>query len=240
LYYAILYYARLCPIYQENPVSLERWAEGPFELILHAELLYRRGGGFNGRMALISFDNAIEVSITTYLSLNPLLRKNRHYPKSDVERWLVNFHSKIDFLLSECSNWKVSVLVDKTKFVWLHDIRNDQYHGGTPTVPDERDLKAIRDAALWVFGTLYDVPDVEQILEDKVRELTSDDKPERADALDKLLDDHFGVMEFSFGADEDNYAAYASDLLYSHDPVAYQDIALKLLAKRKGKPDEQL
>jgi predicted ATPase len=50
------------------------------------------------RMALISYDNAIEVSITTYLSLHPSQRGNRKYERKSVELWLSNFYTKLDFL----------------------------------------------------------------------------------------------------------------------------------------------
>lgn len=39
------------------------WVYGPFELLVHAELHYLAGKDFDRRMALISFDNAIEVAI---------------------------------------------------------------------------------------------------------------------------------------------------------------------------------
>jgi hypothetical protein len=50
-------------------ISLPPWANGPFELLVHAEGHLRNGDDFDRRIALISFDNAIEVAITTYLTL---------------------------------------------------------------------------------------------------------------------------------------------------------------------------
>ena len=78
--------------------NLQPWAIGPFELILHAEEHLRKGEDFDRRIALISFDNSIEVSITTYLSLHPIHRGNRSYKREDVERWLHNYHTKLEFL----------------------------------------------------------------------------------------------------------------------------------------------
>ena len=51
---------------------LKPWAYGPFEILLHAELHYRVGEDFDRRIAMIGFDNAIEVAITTYLGLHPI------------------------------------------------------------------------------------------------------------------------------------------------------------------------
>ncbi len=50
---------------------LKPWADSTFDLILHAELCLRKGSDFDRRIALISFDNAIEVAITTYLNSHP-------------------------------------------------------------------------------------------------------------------------------------------------------------------------
>ena len=83
--------------------SLPPWANGPFELLVHADGHLIGGEDFDRRIALISFDNAIEVAITTYLTLNPIQRGNRSYPKADVEKWLNNYHSKLDFMEQELS-----------------------------------------------------------------------------------------------------------------------------------------
>ncbi len=71
--------------------ALPLWANGPFELLVHAEGHLRRGDDFDRRIALISFDNAIEVSIATYLTLHPIHRGNRSYANVDVEKWLSNY-----------------------------------------------------------------------------------------------------------------------------------------------------
>lgn len=71
--------------------DLVPWAYGPFELLLHAELHLRAGEDFDRRMAMISFDNAIEVTITAYLSLKPIHRQNRSYAHTDVTLWTKDY-----------------------------------------------------------------------------------------------------------------------------------------------------
>ena len=114
--------------------DLKPWAGRPFELIIHAEIHYRKGSDYDRRLALISFDNSIEVSITTYLSLNPIQRGNRQYPKKDVEKWVSNYHSKLDFFTLEIQNRGLPEYKEKAEIVWYHDQRNEHYHGegGTP------------------------------------------------------------------------------------------------------------
>lgn len=211
-------------------MSLHPWASGPFELILHAEQHYQAGGDPDRRIALIGFDNAIEVSITTYLSLHPIQRGNRQYEKVDVERWLKNYHTKLDFFEQECTQRQLQMKVLKSYVIWYHGIRNDQYHGGTPSIPNKDALKGIREAALWVFATLYDVPDVEQILETRYAELagTNNAPPVPDVELDRAIDAAHGMVEVG------GVTLYASEVLFNYDPIAYKEIGLELLEKPKA------
>ena len=58
--------------------ALKPWAKGPFELILHAEIHLRKGDDYDRRLALISFDNSIEVAISTYLSLSQISKSTEN------------------------------------------------------------------------------------------------------------------------------------------------------------------
>lgn len=62
----------------KKPTNLAQipWALGPFELIQHAEGHFQQNGDFDRRIALIGFDNAIEVSIETFLTLPPAIRRD--------------------------------------------------------------------------------------------------------------------------------------------------------------------
>lgn len=56
--------------------NLQPWLSRPFELLCHAELHYIGGSDYDRRLSLISFDNSIEISITTYLKLKSRYRTN--------------------------------------------------------------------------------------------------------------------------------------------------------------------
>ncbi|WP_322010742.1 hypothetical protein [Paraburkholderia sp. J12] len=73
--------------------TLKPWTRTPFELLSHAEGHRRRGTDFDKRVALVGFDNSIEVSVITYLGLNPIQREGRSFEKTKVEHWKRNFHS---------------------------------------------------------------------------------------------------------------------------------------------------
>lgn len=212
---------------------LKPWAQGPFELIVHAETHLREGEDFDRRMALISFDNSIEVSITTYLTLNPIQRNGAQYRREDIDRWLKNYHTKIDFFVDELRRRSIPEDISKSNIIWYHDHRNEQYHGGSRGVPEIRVLDEVRKISLWVFSVLFSVQDVEQILDDVIaqRKLDSGLKPERDREIDRLIDAENGLIEIC------GKHYYVSETLYSLDPVAYWELGEEL--KTSVKETEQ-
>jgi hypothetical protein len=199
--------------------TLKPWAFGPFELLVHAETHYRNGEDFDRRIAIVSYDNAIEVAIHTYLNLHPVQRQNRKYARPDVEKWLSNYHTKVDFFMVEVTSRSLSVVCDKAEFVWYHEVRNGQYHVGGATVPQARELEGIRKAALWVFGVLYDVADVEDLLEQHLNPPETPVLPEKQDEDDRLIDEEFGIINVA------GRSYYTSELVYALDPVLYSELA---------------
>lgn len=209
---------------------LKPWAQGPFELIVHAETHLRDGEDFDRRMALISFDNSIEVSITTYLTLNPIQRNGVEYQREDVDRWLKNYHTKIDFFADELRRRSIPEDIGKSDIIWYHDHRNEQYHGGSRGVPEIRVLNEVRKTSLWVFSVLFSVQNVEQILGDVIlqRKLDSGLKPERDREIDRLIDAENGFIEIC------GKHYYVSETLFSLDPIAYRELGEELKMNNRG------
>lgn len=212
--------------------SLKPWARGPFEQILHAEMHMLNGDDFDRRIALISFDNSIEVSITTYLTLNPIQRNSIQYRKEDVNSWLSNYHTKMDFFIDEIQRRSLPIEIEKSIIVWYHGIRNEQYHGGTRGIPESHVLDGIRKTALWVFSILFDVPNAEEILENQVAyNLTKESRPERDLQIDRAIDGAYGMVQVM----DQEY--YTSELLFGVDPVAYRDVGTLLCAENTNPED---
>jgi hypothetical protein len=149
-------------------LGLKLWAERPFELIHHAEIHYRRDSEYDRRLAIISFDNSIEVSISTYLTLHPSQRGNRTYENKLVDQWLRSFESKADFFLLENKNRGLPEYAEKGEIVWFHKQRNECYHGSGSSVPPKKALDGIRKVALWVFSVLFDTTEVESLLDTSI------------------------------------------------------------------------
>lgn len=198
---------------------LPPWAYGPYELLLHAELHVRDGEDFDRRIAMISYDNAIEVAITVYLSLNPIQRQGRKYDKVKMDSWLKNYHRKIDFLMQEIKQRKIKCEITKEEIVWYHDIRNKQYHGGDNTIPQLRDLQKIRQIAMWIFSFLYDIENVDQIIITDIQRSANNRLPSKNKDQDVLIDKVHGVYEIA------GHNFYTSEILYAIDPILYSEIA---------------
>lgn len=212
---------------------LAPWASGPFELLVHAEGHLREGDDLDRRIALISFDNAIEVSIATYLTLNPIQRGGRSYPRDQVDAWMTNFHTKLDFLESEIDARNLAWSVERTHIIWVHDHRNEQYHGGRKGTPERSVLELARTAALWVFSLLFDVSDPESEIEGALASKMAPAEPRRDRAFDVAIDALYGVIEVG----EQNY--YTSELLFAVDPPAYRDLGGKLGASEAPSPKDE-
>ena len=196
--------------------QLKPWAYGPFEILLHAELHYRVGEDFDRRIAMVGFDNAIEVAITTYLGLHPIQRGNRQYPNTDVDRWLNNYHTKVDFFFQECVTRQVAVVGQRDEIVWYHEVRNGQYHVGGATVPQRRELDGLRAAALEVFAVLFEVADAEAQLGAHISAMQQAPQPRTAEG-DRLIDDKYGLIDLC------GQLEYSSELLYAVDANRYHD-----------------
>jgi hypothetical protein len=207
---------------------LRPWLKGPFELLLHAELHFREAKDFDRRMALISYDNAIEIAIASYLSLNPIHRGNRTYEKKQVFEWLKDYHTKLDFFLLEVQARCIVQLCEKEEFVWYHDIRNEQYHGGKSTIPQLDQLEGIRRAAIWVFCVLFDEPNIETYLDLEVRKRLTPERPQRNNDYDRLIDETYGTCLVA----GDEYRS--SHALYALNPDLYFEMGATLEADEQA------
>lgn len=214
--------------------SLAPWAYGPFELLLHAEEHLIKGEDFDRRIALISFDNAIEVAIATYLTLNPIQRGGRSYAKADVERWLATYYTKLEFLEDELAKKGIPWLVDKSHLAWAHDQRNEQYHGGQKGTPEKAVLKIVRDAALWVIGMLFEVQNVEDMLAKALMDHSPMEAPAKKRAFDVAIDRAYEIIEVG----EQSY--YASELLFGVDDDAYRELGTRLCNADPSSEDSEI
>ena len=137
--------------------DLKPWMRGPFELIRHADGHLKAKGDTDRRIALIGFDNAIEVSIDVFIRLHPKLRNGVEIPKAEVEAATRNYHTKIEFLDNHVQTRQIPLSISVLEILWFHQLRNELYHSGNGMVPEEHVILGARAAALAVFKALFKV-----------------------------------------------------------------------------------
>ena len=103
------------------------WASGPGEVLLHGLALLDKDSGTNRRLALIAIDNAVELSVKTYLSL-PKRLTGLSIPRKRLEEISESFPSLLD-ALEEFASDKLEG-VDLGSIEWYHRLRNQLYHQG--------------------------------------------------------------------------------------------------------------
>ena len=151
-------------------MAVKPWADGAFELLVHGELHLRGGSDFDKRIALISFDNCIEVAVNIHLSLNPLQRAGINYRRNDIDLWSQNFHTKLDFFFDTFSTSK-ALTFDKIDVIHTHNIRNDQYHGKIQSVPRIQDVERVQEYATTIFSELFFIQDIEYEVDEAIKYL---------------------------------------------------------------------
>jgi hypothetical protein len=137
--------------------QLPPWVQGPFELINHANDHLNRDGDIDRRMALIGFDNAIEVCIDVYLNLPQVIRDDIQVTRVEAEKAKNNFYLKADFLKRLFSEKNIPDSLPYNEIIWYHKLRNELYHSGNGMVPEVNALKGAKAAALLIFNALFDI-----------------------------------------------------------------------------------
>jgi hypothetical protein len=128
---------------------------GPLELIRHAHGHFESDDDTDRRIALIGFDNAIEVCIDVYIRLHPKLRKGVEIRREEVDAASKNYHTKLEFLDKRLWSAPNSPAVPIETILWYHQLRNELYHSGNGMVPERHVVEGAFEAALAVFATLF-------------------------------------------------------------------------------------
>jgi hypothetical protein len=130
------------------------WASGAVELLQHADSHLGRASAFDKRIAFISIDNCVEVSLRTFLSL-PVSKSGVKVARSAVEEASSSFPKLLGLLFATAPD-RLSGL-DAGDIEHYHRIRNTLYHEGTGLSVDEQYLRAYRGIAEVLMQNLFGV-----------------------------------------------------------------------------------
>ena len=130
------------------------WVSGALELLEHAHSHIEGNSAFDKRMAFISIDNCVEVSIRSFLAL-PSSKSGIAVSRAELNAISRSFPKLLELLVTRAPD-RFSGL-DTVDIEYYHRIRNTLYHEGTGLSVDEQHLLAYRGIAEILIQNLFDV-----------------------------------------------------------------------------------
>src|SRR5262245_41320584 len=103
------------------------WASGPGEILRHGLSLLKKDTDANRRLAMIAIDNAVELTIKTYLGL-PKRVTGLGISRKDFQEIAESFPALLDALEKHATDKLTGV--DLGEVEWYHRLRNQLYHQG--------------------------------------------------------------------------------------------------------------
>lgn len=129
------------------------WSDGPRELLQHASDHLRLGGDFDRRIAMISIDNSVELTVKTYLGLPERARGTKGPVRRELETASESFPALLD-LLDQYAADKLTG-VDLSDVEWYHRLRNQLYHSGNGITVERSRVEAYFQIACVMFENLF-------------------------------------------------------------------------------------
>ncbi|MES2937840.1 MAG: hypothetical protein V4864_09160 [Pseudomonadota bacterium] len=134
-------------------MATQPWAAGPREILEHGIGLLRKDSDKNRRLALLSVDNAVELTIKTYLGL-PKRISGINVPRKEYAEFSESFPKLLD-ALEQYAPSKVSG-IDLGEIEWFHRLRNQLYHQGNGLTVDRDKVEIYSELAKLLFEGLFD------------------------------------------------------------------------------------
>ncbi len=137
------------------------WTDGPRELLQHAADHLGLGEDFDRRIAMVSIDNAVELTIKTHLGLPKRARGTNGPGRQELEAASESFPALLDMLDRYAADKLTGV--DLGDIEWYHRLRNQLYHSGNGVTVERARVEAYFQVALALFENLFgDVPHVNE------------------------------------------------------------------------------
>ncbi|TKB61060.1 MAG: hypothetical protein E8D49_04840 [Nitrospira sp.] len=134
-------------------MATQPWASGPREILEHGIALLRKDSDKNRRLALLSVDNAVELTIKTYLGL-PKRINGIVVPRKDYVEFSESFPKLLD-ALEQYASLKIAG-IDLGEIEWFHRLRNQLYHQGNGLTVDRDKVEVYSELAKLLFESLFE------------------------------------------------------------------------------------
>src|SRR5579871_260256 len=103
------------------------WASGPGEILRHGLGLLKKDSDTNRRLAMISIDNAVELTVKTFLGL-PRRVTGLPISRKEFQEISESFPAMLDALEKYAADKLTGI--DLGEIEWYHRLRNQLYHQG--------------------------------------------------------------------------------------------------------------
>src|SRR2546426_151433 len=108
-------------------LASQPWASGPAEILQHGINLLQNDSDANRRLAMLAIDNAVELTIKTFLT-RPQRVSKLTITRAELNEINESFPRLLD-ALEEYASDKVEG-IDLGEIEWYHRLRNELYHQG--------------------------------------------------------------------------------------------------------------
>lgn len=130
------------------------WASGPAEILQHGLSLIKEDSDKNRRLAMLSIDNAVELTLKTYLGL-PRRVTGIHLPRSRFQEISENFPALLDAIEQHAAA-KIQG-IDLGEIEWYHRLRNELYHQGNGLTVEKQKVELYAQLAKQLFESLFEI-----------------------------------------------------------------------------------
>ena len=128
------------------------WSSGPGEILKHGLELLNKDTDSNRRLAMISIDNSVELTIKTYLGL-PRRVTGLKISRSEYQDFAESFPKLLD-ALEKYSSDKLEG-IDLGEIEWYHRLRNQLYHQGNGLTVERDKVEIYAELANILFANLF-------------------------------------------------------------------------------------
>lgn len=130
------------------------WTDGPRELIQHAVDHLAEGSDFDRRIAMVSVDNAVELTVKTWLGLPHRTKENKGPGRRELEDAGESFPALMDLLQEYGSDKITGLSLDDVE--WYHRLRNQLYHSGNGITVEKSKVETYLELAMALFQNLFE------------------------------------------------------------------------------------
>lgn len=133
---------------------LKPWVDGVIELLGHAIVHINKASDFDCRIAFISIDNAVELTIKTFLALPKRVRKHNVPSRKELQDAENSFPMYLDLLEKYATDKPITF--ELSDIEWYHRLRNQLYHNGTGLTVEKSKVEAYYEISKNLFELLFE------------------------------------------------------------------------------------